>query len=111
MAPAPSAGPVRRNFAANGHPSKRKGGGVTRLVFLALIALVVGLSALAVHLSRQMVQSTSSTASESADAPSERAKAVAVAPPAANNIAASKDSNDRVYCSKYFHSLLQTKAT
>jgi len=99
-----SSGPVRRNFGAKNASSQRKNGSVARAFFLTLIALVVALSALAIHLSRQVMQSPSHDHSHSTDdAPvkavaSPGAAAADVAPPSNNNIISTDNAKDRVYC-------------
>eukprot|EP00579_Thalassiosira_antarctica_P001155 CAMPEP_0201868624 /NCGR_PEP_ID=MMETSP0902-20130614/2426_1 /ASSEMBLY_ACC=CAM_ASM_000551 /TAXON_ID=420261 /ORGANISM="Thalassiosira antarctica, Strain CCMP982" /LENGTH=424 /DNA_ID=CAMNT_0048393983 /DNA_START=10 /DNA_END=1284 /DNA_ORIENTATION=- len=101
-----SSGPVRRNFAGNGPSSQRKKGSVVRYFFLALVALVVALSTLAIRLSRQVIQQSStrhhshSVSPGMGDAPVKavmRSGAADVALPS-KNIFPSDDGKDRVYC-------------
>lgn len=100
--------PVRRNFvASNDRSSQRKN--VFRVLSLTLVALVVALSAMAVHLSRQVMQQSSSRHSHSSDLPMNDAPerggvtiagayAAEKAPTSRNIISPIYDSADRVYC-------------
>lgn len=65
MAASSSSGPVHRNFAGNGQSAQRKQGGknAVRALFVTLIFLAIGLSALAIHLSRQVVKRSISSSS------------------------------------------------
>lgn len=96
-------GPVRRNFGAS---QSNKRGGIAFAFFATLIGLVVVLSGVAIHLSRQVIKKSSSTQNIS-DAPVkqslEKSSGVATETAVADllssdNIVASNDSQDRVYC-------------
>ena len=99
-------GPVRRNFSGNGPSSQRKKGGVVRYFFLALVALVIALSTLAIRLSRQVIQQSSTrhhshlASPGMGDAPVKAvvsSGAADVAPPS-KKIIPSDDGKHRVYC-------------
>ena len=99
-----ASGPVRRNFGAS---QSNKRGGIAFAFFATLIGLVVVLSGVAIHLSRQVIKKSSSTQNIS-DAPVkqqalEKSSGVATETAVADllssdNIVASNDSQDRVYC-------------
>mmetsp|Transcript_31211 Transcript_31211/g.75469 ORF Transcript_31211/g.75469 Transcript_31211/m.75469 type:complete len:438 (-) Transcript_31211:178-1491(-) len=99
--------PARRNFSANATSSKRKSGSsVARAFFLTLIAIAVALSALAIHLSRQLMHSQSSHNNNyshpSSTLPVKKAVTMSVqnpVPPSNNEVIISpNDNKDRVYC-------------
>jgi hypothetical protein len=113
--------PVRRNFvASNDRSSQSKN--VFRVLSLTLVALVVALSAMAVHLSRQVMRKSYSRHSHSLDDAPERgvvtitgAYAAEKAPTSRNIISPKYDSADRVYCmipfiwnEEMYHTIMET---
>ena len=99
--------PVRRNNVANDDRSsqRKKGGLVFRFLSLTLVALVVALSAMAVHLSRQVMRKSSRSsdlrvndAPKRGDVTIAGASSAEKSPTSKNSISPKNDSGDRVYC-------------
>lgn len=104
-----SSGQVHRNLSRKSGTSaaqRKNGNVVARALFITLITLAIALSALAIHLSRKVMQSPSyansqhSTLKRIADAPKVKAVAIAAHANAAphSTVPATDKSKDRVYC-------------